>query len=135
MATEAAPSLLILAQGASWEQRFQVSSLAASEAAAGRPVDVALFFAALDSWIRGTWDTIDPTPPIDRERLESLALPPLSELFGPGREAGLVRFFACSASVRILGLEVADVQARVDAILGWQSFSRMIDHSPSVVSF
>jgi peroxiredoxin family protein len=133
--TEVSPSLLILAQGASWEQRFQVSSLASSEAAAGRAVDIALFFGALDSWVNRDWDLIDPTPPIDRERLQSLALPPLSELFGPGREAGLLRLFACSASVRILGLEAADVQARVDAILGWQSFSRMIDRAPSVVTF
>src|SRR6476619_4580540 len=47
--------LLILAHGGTWEMSFQVSSLAASVAAAGERVDVALFFAALDAWARGRW--------------------------------------------------------------------------------
>jgi len=48
--------LLILAHGGSWDMRFQISALAASTAAAGERVDVALFFGALDAWVRGRWD-------------------------------------------------------------------------------
>ena len=127
-------SLLILAHGGSWDRRFQISSLAASEAAAGRPVDVALFFAALRSWVAGEWDALDPEPPLDRARLLALGMPPLSELLAPGRQQGLVRLFACSASLRLYGLDAAATQAAVDAILGWQSFSRMIENAGSVVT-
>jgi peroxiredoxin family protein len=126
--------LLILAHGGSWDMRFQISSLAASAAAAGERVDVALFFGALDAWARGRWDELDPQPPVSVERLESLAMPPLSEMLVHGREEGLIRLYACSASARLLGLDTAQVQASVDALLGWQSFSRMIGEAGRVVT-
>jgi peroxiredoxin family protein len=127
--------ILILAHGGSWDLRYQISSLAASVAAVGERVDVALFFGALDAWVRGRWDELDPQPPLSAERLEALDFPPLSEMLAAGREEGLIRFYACSASARMLGLDTAQVQAAVDAMLGWQSFSRMIRDSGRVVTF
>ena len=126
--------LLILAHGGSWDLRFQISSLAASVAAAGERVDVALFFGALDAWARGRWDALDPQPPVTAERLEALNMPPLSEMLAAGREEGLIRLYACSASARLIGLETAQVAASVDALLGWQSFSRMIRDTARVVT-
>ena len=126
--------LLILAHGGSWEMRFQISSLAASVAAAGDPVDVALFFDALRAWAGGQWDDLDPRPPLTADRLEALNMPPLSGMLAPGREDGLIRVYACSASARMLGLDAARVQASVDAFLGWQSFSRMIRDAAQVVT-
>ncbi len=126
--------LFILAHGGSWDMRFQISSLAASEAAAGERVDVALFFGALDAWVRGRWDELDPQPPLTAERLEALNLPPLSEMLAAGRQEGLIRLYACSASARMLGLDTPQVQASVDAFLGWQSFSRMIRDAGKVVT-
>jgi peroxiredoxin family protein len=126
--------LLILAHGGSWEMRFQVSSLAASAAAVGERVEVALFFAALEAWATGGWDRLDPSPPLTAERLDSLAMPPLSGLLTAGRAEGRIRLFACSASLRLLGLEAAAVQSVVDAILGWQSFARMTAEAGRVVT-
>ncbi|HEX6900912.1 MAG TPA: hypothetical protein VF789_14405 [Thermoanaerobaculia bacterium] len=126
--------LLILAHGGSWEMRFQISSLATSVAAAGDPVDVALFFDALGAWAEGRWDDLDPRPPLTADRLEALNMPPLSEMLAPGREDGLIRVYACSASARMLGLDAARVQASVDAFLGWQSFARMIREAAQVVT-
>jgi peroxiredoxin family protein len=126
--------LLILAHGGSWDMRFQISSLAASMAAAGDRVDVALFFGALEAWTNGRWDVLDPQPPLSAERLESFDMPPLSEMLQTGREDGLIRVYACSATARLLGLDMARVQASVDALLGWQSFSRMIRDTPRVVT-
>jgi peroxiredoxin family protein len=126
--------LLILAHGGTWEMRFQISSLAASTAAAGDRVEVALFFAALDAWVRGRWDEIDPAPPLSAARVEASGLPPLTEMLAPGREEGLIRLYACSASTRLLGLDPAGVQSAVDVLLGWQSFSRMIREAGRVVT-
>lgn len=114
--------------------RFQISSLAASAAAAGDPVDLALFFDALGAWAGDRWDELDPQPPLTAERLEALNLPPLSEMLAPGRADGLIRVYACSASARMLGLDPAQVQAAVDSFLGWQSFSRMIRDAGQVVT-
>ena len=80
--------LLILAHGGTWEMRYQISALAASAAAAGERVDVGLFFGALDAWARGRWDALDPGPPLSAERLESLGLPPLSEMMEGGAATG-----------------------------------------------
>lgn len=127
--------LFILAHGATWEMRFQASSLAASAAAAGEQVEVALFFAALDAWVGGRWDALDPAPPLSAARLESLDLPPLTSLLADGRAAGAIRLFACSASCRTLGLDMERVQAAVDAVLGWQTFARLTAEAGRVVSF
>ena len=126
--------LLILAHGGTWDRRFQISSLAASTAAAGRGVDVALFFAALRSWVSGQWDALDPEPPLGAGRLQALGMPPLTSMIEPGRAQGLIRLYACSASMRLNGLDTGATQAAVDAILGWQSFSRMIEQAQSVVT-
>ena len=129
-----ATDLLILAHAGHWEGRFQISSLTASRAAGGDRVDIALFFGALKAWADGAWDALDPQPPLTAERLESLDLPPLSEMLAPGRESGLVRVYACSASARFYDLDRARLQAAVDAVLGWQSFSQMIFDAGRVVS-
>ena len=126
--------LLILAHGGTWDRRFQISSLAASAASAGRGVDIALFFAALRSWVSGHWDALDPEPPLGVARLRELAMPPLTSMLEGGRSQGLIRLYACSASMRLNALDTATTQAAVDAILGWQSFSRMIEKAQSVVT-
>ncbi len=126
--------LLILAHGASWDRRYQASALAASAASAGDRVDLALFFGALDAWARGEWDRLDPAPPVDPGRLASLDFPPLSTLLDPPRESGVLRLYACSASVRILDLDPARVQSRVDAVCGWQTFSQLIAKADRVVT-
>ena len=132
---ESKPDLMILAHGGTWDMRFQISSLAASAAAAGERVEIALFFAALDAWVGGRWDALDPSPPLTAERLAALAMPPLSSLLEAGRTAGLLRLYACSASTRLLGLDMARTSAAVDAVLGWQTFARMTSAAGRVVSF
>ena len=59
---------------------------------------------------------------------------PLTGMIEPGRSQGLIRLYACSASMRLNGLETGTTQAAVDAILGWQSFSRMIERAGAVVT-
>lgn len=129
-----APELLILAHADRWDGRFQVSSLAASAAASGGTVEIALFFGALAAWVEGRWDEHDPAPPLTAERIEAVAFPPLSSLLDAGRESGAIRLYACSASTRLLGLDAALVQARVDAILGWQTFAQKIAIARRVVT-
>ena len=126
--------LLILAHDGSWDKRFQVTSLATSEAASGQAVDLALFFAALHCWVEDDWDRLDPSPPLDADTVERLGLPSLTSLLQESRDQGNLHLYACSASVRLLDLDRAATQGRVDAILGWQSFSRMIRRASQVVT-
>lgn len=127
--------ILVLAHGASWDLRYQVSACAASATAVGDRVDLALFFGALDAWARGRWDELDPAPPLSRERLEQVDFPPLSSLVDRARATGLLTLYACSASTKMLGLSLADVQRRVDAIVGWQSFAQRLAEADRTVTF
>lgn len=127
--------LLIFAHGGSWDRRYQVSALAASAAASGDRVDLALFFGALDAWARGEWDRLDPEPPVDPERLEGLDFPALTSLLEPARASGRLRVYACSASTRVLGLDPSVVQSGVDALCGWQTFAKLIAEADRVVTF
>lgn len=126
--------LLILAHADRWDGRFQISSLAASAASVGETVEIALFFGALDAWARGEWDRLDPAPPLTLERLEMANMPPLSSMLQSGRDAGTIRLYACSASARLLGLDLGTVQGSVDAILGWQSFAKRIADATRTVT-
>jgi predicted peroxiredoxin len=129
-----ARSLLLFAQGATWEARFQVSSCAAAAAAAGQRVDLAFFFAALGAWVGDRWDDHQPAEIVAADRLTELA-PPLTALLADGREAGTIRLYACSASMRYLDLDPAAVQAKVDAIVGWSTFHRLMRGAEQVVGF
>lgn len=132
---EAPPTLLVLTHDESWEARFQVSSLAASTAATGVPVAVGLFFDALACWVEDRWDERSPKSARLEASRELASYPPLAELLGPGREEGRLRLYACSASTRLLGLELQVVQAKVDAIVGWPTFARLVRLADRVVTF
>ncbi|HMB54080.1 MAG TPA: hypothetical protein VKU40_12245 [Thermoanaerobaculia bacterium] len=134
MSEAAARPLLLFAQGASWEARFQVSSCAAAAAAGGQRVDLAFFFAALGAWVGDRWDAHEPAEVVTPDRLAELA-PPLTTLLADGRAAGTLRLYACSASMRYLGLDPAAVQAKVDAIVGWSTFQQLMRGAERVVSF
>jgi hypothetical protein len=128
--------LFVLAHGDSWDRRYQVSALVASAAVDDRlQIDLALFFGALDAWVRGRWDDHDPDPPLTASRLAQVDFPPLTSLIEPVRTAGRLRVFACSASVKLLGLDTRKVMERVDAILGWQSFSQRLLEAERTVTF
>ena len=132
--TNSSLDLLVLAHEESWEYRFQVSSLAATAAASGKNVGIALFFGALRAWTDDRWNASDPSTTIDQDHLDALGLPPLTDYLADGRGSGLIHLYACSASVRILKLDQSTVQDRVDAIFGWQTFSSLIDQASSVVT-
>ena len=71
--------LLILAHEESWEYRFQISSLAATAAAGGKNVGIALFFGALRAWTLDLWNASEPVTTVDQDYVDSLGLPPLTE--------------------------------------------------------
>ncbi len=127
--------LLIFVEGDSWDRRYHASSLAASAAAAGDQVEIVLLSGALMVWVEEQWSRLDPDPPLTAERIEEVGFPPLETLLEPARATGALRIYGCSASARLLDLDLDRVQDRVDAILGWQSFAGRIAKADRVVTF
>lgn len=127
--------LLLLAHGATWDLRYQISALAASATALGDEVELALFFGALDAWVRGDWDRLDPAPPLTAAGIEAIAFPPLSTLVAGARSTGRLRIYGCSASVRLLGLDPAHCLTRLDSFAGWPTFAQKIAEADRVVGF
>ncbi len=125
--------LFVLANGGSWDVRYQVSALAASAAAVGDRVEVALFNAALADWVGDSWDRLDPMPPLTPERIEEAGFPSLTDMLEQARESGNLSLYGCSAAARLLGLDPVRVQERVDAVAGWQTFARKIARADRVV--
>ena len=64
-----------------------------------------------------------------------MAFPPLATLLETARATGRLRLYGCSASARLLDLDLDRVQDRIDAILGWQSFASRIAKADRVVTF
>lgn len=126
--------LLILANGSSWDTRYQISALAASSAVAGDKVKIALLNSGLAVWVNGEWDRLDPKPPIEVGRIEELGFPKLTSILDQALATGNVTIYGCSAAARFLDLDLARVQERIDALIGWQTFSRMIAKADRVVS-
>lgn len=128
------PDLLLLAHAPTWDARFQVSSLAATAAASGKTVDLALFFGALDAWVGDRWDHLDPAAPLTPEKLAEVGPPLLTRMVETAREEGNLRLYACSASMRFLGLSAREVQRKVDVIAGWQTFQERVFEAGKVVT-
>jgi predicted peroxiredoxin len=126
--------LFILANGDSWDSRYQVAALAASAAALGDRVEIALFNSALSHWVEETWDRLDPAPPLTAERVEEVGFPSLSAMIDQARETGNLHLYGCSAAARLLGLDLGKVQERVDAVVGWQTFTQKIAQADRVVT-
>lgn len=130
---ESGKDLLILAHSASWTDRFEISSLVASALASGGSVDLALFFEALRFWVEGRWSEL-PEASSAAAPQAAAVMPPLDELMLQSHESGEgLRVFACSASVRLLGLEPDRVERTVDAIVGWPTFWRLMGSAGRVL--
>jgi peroxiredoxin family protein len=102
--------LVIFLSGASWEARYQATMLAATAAALGDAVTVALAFEPLRLWASGRFD--EGAPPAAaaagvlslRDTLEEVR-----------RELGL-RLVACETAVRLVGLEPSAVRPLLDEV-------------------
>lgn len=103
--------LVVLLQRAAWADRYQAATLAATAAAMGEPVIVALFFDALRLWVEGRFD--EGAPP---EAAAARVAPLRETLEEARRELGL-EVVACDTAVRLAGLEPDAIRGAVDRIV------------------
>ena len=103
-------SLVIFLSGAGWPARYQAITLAATAAALGDEVTLALAFDPLVALLEGRLDEGAPAT-VDEARV-----PPLSATLAEVRRELGVRVVACETAVRLAGLEVERARAALDAL-------------------
>jgi len=138
------PSLVIFLHSHGRDRVYQAASLSLAAASLGWPCHIFLFFQALATYLDGTWDTMEigneavgvgdssaPSKALARklERgFEDAAFSSAYEMLQKARnEGGGVKIYACSASVRVLGLDPEAVRRQVDEIVGLPTMLRIAE--------
>ncbi len=140
------PSLAIFLHSHEHDRVYQAASLALAAASLGWPCHVFLFFQALSTYLDGSWDAVAVEKEmaganegdarshklaVELERgFENAALPSVYGMLEKARgEGDGVKIYACSASVRILGLDPGVVRGKVDEIVGLPTMLRIAESS------
>ncbi len=126
------PSLVVFLHGHRYDRLYQASSMVLTASAMGWPCHLFLFYGALASYIARTWDEVNITASLG-EAPESLLtwsgrlqsgfeagnFPSLYDMLEKAAaESGGLKILACSTSCTLLGLDVAEVRAEVDEVVG-----------------
>lgn len=136
---DAGRPLVLLCHAGGWDRLYQAASAAASAASVGRRVDMVFFFGALEKLLAGTLDEVT-LEPVDldaqrqlTERIAEQGTRPVSSLLEAARGTGLVRVFACSASLALVGRSPEEAAPKVDEIVGWPTIVRLLDAAAHVL--
>ena len=115
------PRLAVFLHDGAYDRIHQGLSIAASAVAVGRRADVFFFWWALERLAADRLDEPDFTGEREAiaDRFDSLRMPTLRQLLQHLRESGLCTVYACSGSLNLLGITPADMENRVDQIVGW----------------
>ena len=129
------PTLVILLHSHAHDRVYQAASLCLAASSMGWPCHLFLFYQALAAFVGGAWDTgpgemnapeavgaghrFDGWSRSVERGFEDAGFPPVAELLEKARsEEGGLKLYACSASVKVLGLDPGVVRRRVDEIVG-----------------
>ncbi|MFT3915931.1 MAG: hypothetical protein QM704_18050 [Anaeromyxobacteraceae bacterium] len=107
--TDRGTPLLVLAHGASWEDRYQAVTVAVTAASLGDRVVLALFFDPLRRLVEGRLD--EGAPP----SAAAAKVGDLGAALEDGRALGL-EVVACETAVRLAGLDPEAVRGKVDRL-------------------
>ena len=113
--------LAVFLHAGDYDRVHQGLSIAATAAAAGRPVEVYFFWWALERLAGDRLDEPDFESDALRERFEARGAPTLRQLLSHLRESGKARLYACSGSLALVDGTVPAAAGRVDQIVGWST--------------
>lgn len=131
--------LLLLAHGGGYDRLHQLASCAAAATTQGQAVDIVFFFGALAALVEERFDEVrlEPRQPEAEaalsERVVEHQMHPPSENLRVAAETGLLRTFACSASLALVGAEAEAAAGKVDEIIGWPTVVRLMEGAAQVL--
>lgn len=132
------PLLLLLCHSGRWDRLYQAFAAAASASAVGQEVILVFYFQALAKLVERRLDEF-PSPQAASEgarlgeRAYETGTTPPSELLAQARRSAKTRVLACSASVKLEGLEQSEVAKLVDEIVGWPTVTSLMSRASHVL--
>lgn len=94
-------------------------SIAAAAVSLGKPADVYFFWWALERLVKDELDTPDLGRDDVSATMELRGLPTLRQLLDVVRDSKRGSVYACTGSIAALGLVPAQVENKVDGLVGW----------------
>jgi peroxiredoxin family protein len=123
-------SLAIFLHNHEYDRLYQASSMVLAATSLGWSCHLFLFHQALASFLEGEWDDTDTVGGGESQRqsvwsarlrqgFEASNVPSLHEMLEKARAGeGELTIYACSASVKVLGVDIQGVRQQVDEIVG-----------------
>jgi peroxiredoxin family protein len=109
------------------DKLHSAATIAAGAAAMGRPVNILLQYWALDAFRTDRVEAdhglaVEAAAPGARQPVKGMASIPWLETFRMAKELGEMSIYACSGSLEVLGIDVAELDPLVDAAGGIATF-------------
>ena len=118
---------IIFAHSGTYDKLYQTITLAITAASMGKETYIFLFFWALKRFVNEEFDVIKLSTEFGEDglqlskRMQELNPISLKEILGEVRKMGNLKIYACTAAVKLMGLEEKTVKVKVDDILGLTS--------------
>lgn len=136
------PSLVVFLHSDRYDRVYQAVSLVLTASSMGWPCHLFLFYGALGSYLTGAWDVVNiRTAGEDASWMNTLQIsleagnqPSCYEMLEKARgETGGIRVYACSASCKALGVDIASVREKVDEVVGLPTMLRIAEEARHVL--
>ncbi|MEE9584583.1 MAG: DsrE/DsrF/DrsH-like family protein [Candidatus Brocadiales bacterium] len=128
--------LAIFAHSGTYDKLYQTVTIAVTAASMGRDVYMFLFFWALKRFVEeGGLETMDFPPEYGEEgpalgqRMKALNPTSLQDMLDEVKKTGKIKVYACSASVKYMGLDDKKVMGKVDEVVGLPVILQMAEDS------
>ncbi|MDR4509999.1 MAG: DsrE/DsrF/DrsH-like family protein [Candidatus Brocadiaceae bacterium] len=115
---------VIFAHSGTYDKLYQIITLAITAASSGRETHIFLFFWALKKFVNEEFDVTRLSFEFGEEgeclakHMQKLNPVSLKEIFQEVRGLGNLKVYACTAAVKLMGLDETVVKSKVDDILG-----------------
>lgn len=127
--------LAIFAHSGTYDRLYQVVTIAVTAASMGRDVYIFLFFWALKKFVEEDLDTLDFPHEYGEEgtalgeRMKALNPMALQDMLNEVKKLDKIKIYACSASVKYMGLDDEKVRGKVDEVVGLPGILQMAEDS------
>lgn len=131
--------LAIILHSGAYDRMYQAATIALTSVAMGQEVSLFLLFWSLKKFAEGRLEEKDGSEaygPLGEEtfrRMEQYRAPRIGEMLREGREAGLLKIYACSASLQFLNVRQEELARQVDDVVGLPTMVKWMGEAETTI--